>query len=57
MTNERYKMRDFALVHGFKIEKHSCFGSYVGYRVHIRYRPLGKSVMSVDCRNEHEGER
>lgn len=41
MTNERYKMRDFARVHGFKIEKHSCFGSYAGYRVHIRYRPLG----------------
>lgn len=41
MTKERYKMRDFAQAHGFKIEKYSCFGNYAGYRVHIRYRPLG----------------
>ncbi len=41
MEKKKYSMHDFAAEYGLKVEGHTCFGVFCGYRVHVKYRAMG----------------
>lgn len=50
-----YRMADFAAAHGFTLGRHCCWGSYKGYRVHVRYTAMGNPACLITVVTDTKG--
>ncbi len=50
-----YRMEDFAAAHGFALGKHCCWGSYKGYRVHVKYAAMGNPACLITVVTDTKG--
>lgn len=50
-----YRLEDFAAAHGFTVGKHCCWGSYKGYRVHVKYAAMGNPACLITVVTDTKG--
>lgn len=50
-----YGLQEFAAAHGFSLGKHCCFGSYKGYRVHVKYAAMANPACLITVVTDTKG--
>ena len=57
MENKSYKLKDFAAAHSLTQGKKCCYGTYKGYRVHVKYSALGNPACLITVVTDTDGKK
>lgn len=55
MSKTKFRLKEFAQAHGLVSGKHSCWGVYGGYRIHVKYRAMANPACLLTVVTDTKG--